>query len=268
MSTGFRLPKYKTLPQLEFDALMGRHDSDILFVNKFARSPDIDSNNTEDVWAAGGTLSYLTMAEAIDITSSSAADTSAGTGARTVKIYGVDNSGDLISETITMDGTSAVTTTNNYLQIYRAKVATAGSGRTNAGNITLSAGISAATQAYIEAGRSDTQISHFYIPNGFTGLMNRILRSVYRSPGTTGTKSGEISIETRDVNGVDHISNTVGLSSTGSNVNESDIDYPLVLNSHTRLKFIFTPETNNTACSVLYTLILVRDNFTDHYSAV
>jgi len=73
----------------------------------------------------------------ITIVSSSTADDTSGTGALTIIVLGVDSSYVRISETISLGGTDAVTLVNSYRVIYRAIVATAGSGLTNAGIITF-----------------------------------------------------------------------------------------------------------------------------------
>jgi hypothetical protein len=73
------------------------------------------------------------------VTSASANDTSAGTGARTIMITYYDSTGaGPYTETITMNGTTAVNTTNtNICFIESMIVTTVGTGGTNAGVITL-----------------------------------------------------------------------------------------------------------------------------------
>lgn len=68
--------------------------------------------------------------------SSSANDTSAGTGARTISVTGLNTSFARFTETVTLNGTTAVAmTTSNILFIDKITVATAGSGLVNAGII-------------------------------------------------------------------------------------------------------------------------------------
>jgi hypothetical protein len=59
-----------------------------------------------------GDLSYAAAALQMTVSSSSASDTSAGTGARTVLITGLNANYAVISESVTMNGQTAVTTTN------------------------------------------------------------------------------------------------------------------------------------------------------------
>jgi trimeric autotransporter adhesin len=84
---------------------------------------------------SGGYLFDL-PSNTINLVSSSANDTAAGTGARTVKVYGYNGNGDGINETITMAGTSlSSASSNTYYGIWKLEVITVGSGNKNAGYI-------------------------------------------------------------------------------------------------------------------------------------
>ena len=63
----------------------------------------------ETVWVGGGTYSFPTSATTTTISSSSADDTAAGTGARTVRVEGLDAAYALVSETASMNGQTGVT---------------------------------------------------------------------------------------------------------------------------------------------------------------
>ena len=68
----------------------------------FGYNPDVDTT-IESVWPDGGVVPHPTVASVLKISSSSANDTSAGTGARTVYIEGLDSNYNVISETVTLD---------------------------------------------------------------------------------------------------------------------------------------------------------------------
>lgn len=107
------------------------------------------------------------------VNSGSANDTSAGTGARTVKITYYTVSGSTISgpstETITMNGTTAVNTVaTNICYIEKIEVVTVGSGNTNAGAIQLfstTAG-GGTVIASIATGDNITKYAHHYVASG------------------------------------------------------------------------------------------------------
>lgn len=71
----------------------------------------------------------------LDFSSSSVADAAAGTGARTVRIYGLDFAGNPLTENVTLNGQTKVTSAKSFWRVFGAKVLTAGTGRVNAGDI-------------------------------------------------------------------------------------------------------------------------------------
>jgi len=77
----------------------------------------------------------LPAAAKVDVTSSSAADASAGTGARTIELVGLDGNYKFQSEILSMNGNTIVVSALFYLRLFSADVKTAGTGGTNAGDI-------------------------------------------------------------------------------------------------------------------------------------
>jgi len=100
----------------------------------------------------GGVYPFLSSASALTCVSSSASDT---TG---LYIEGLDADYKPISETITLTGTSAVTTSQAFLRVNRARMATV----TNVGNISVT--VSTDTVAYIEAGMGAHQAIVYTVP--------------------------------------------------------------------------------------------------------
>lgn len=93
------------------------------------------STTEEPVWDQGGAYTYQAAAAVAKVSSSSTADTSAGTGARTVLVIGLNGSYAYTEETVTLTGQTAVNTTTSFWRIIEVRVLTAGSGGTNAGDI-------------------------------------------------------------------------------------------------------------------------------------
>ena len=187
-------------------------------INKFGRNPDIDTGSLpEDIWDAGGVYTGFPTgsAEALRITSSSAADAAAGTGARTVRIYGLDGNYAQINEDVTLNGTSNVVTTQTFLRVYRALVATAGSGLTNAGDITIRHNVTTGNIfSLMLAGKGQAEQANYTIPAGFTGYMVGYSASMF----DITSNNAELAIFTRDFGGAVRlrspfvISETAGLS--------------------------------------------------------
>ena len=142
---------------------------------KFGFNPDVDDSE-ETVWAQGGSYSYLSSSSVLKVSSSSTADDSAGTGARTVQLYGLDADYNEINETVTLDGQTAVNTTNSFLRINRMVVRSAGTGEKNAGVIyagtgTVTAGVPANKYATIAIGDNQTLMALWTVPAGHTAYL-------------------------------------------------------------------------------------------------
>lgn len=163
----------------------------VTLLDKFGYNADI-STATETVWDEGGVYAYLTTSATLTISSSSANDTSAGTGARTCTIYGCD--GDCLeqSETLTLNGQSAVNTANTYLRIWRIIVNTAGSGGTNAGNIyvgtgSLTAGKPATVYGKVGIGNGQSLMALWTVPANKKFIMTRARLNHGRSSNSYAT---------------------------------------------------------------------------------
>ena len=77
-------------------------------VAALGNNPDISVGVAEDVWSGGGDYPFLTVATSLELLSSNVNDTSAGTGAQTVRVDGLDANYVEISQTVTLNGTTPV----------------------------------------------------------------------------------------------------------------------------------------------------------------
>lgn len=132
----------------------------------------------ETVWDQGGLYVYLTAATILKLSSSDANDTAAGTGARTVHIYGLDGNYDEIDEILPLNGQTAVNTTETYLRVFRLIVETAGTTGENEGDIylgdgTVTAGVPADKYAKVLIGNNQTLMAIYTVPRGKTLLIPR-----------------------------------------------------------------------------------------------
>lgn len=129
---------------------------------------DLGANITEQTCSA--VLSSLT------VSSASANDTAAGTGARTVLLTGLDANWNIQSEIIALNGQTAVTTVNTYLFVQSLQVLTAGSGGTNAGIIyvgtgVVTSGVPATKYLAIQAGYGASRMGVMAVPAGYSFCM-------------------------------------------------------------------------------------------------
>lgn len=171
---------------------LGGHTVDS--IHKFGYNTDVDA--AEDIWDGGGDYPWPSAAATTTIESSDTSDTSAGTGARTVKVYGLDANYLQISETVTLNGTSQVTLANDYLRLHRAKVLTAGSNGINAGNLLLKHG--ATTIAQISADRGQTLMAIFTIAND---VSHAEIAQWYATAGRDKTSVTQMALMMREYGG-------------------------------------------------------------------
>jgi hypothetical protein len=163
-------------------------------VYKFGQNAVV-GNSVETIWSQGGLYSYPPSATTMTVSSSNVNDTSAGTGARTVLISGLDGNYNEISETITMNGQTAVTTTNSFIRVNRAIVLTAGSGGANAGIIyvgtgTVTTGVPANIYTTINGDGTNQTLQAFWtVPANYTAY-------IYQTNISTGNSSNTPAILT------------------------------------------------------------------------
>ena len=134
----------------------------------FGYSTAIGSTALGPVWEgqsqSGGLYVYPSSAVQMSIVSDSTADTSA----KSVTINGLDANYAMQSETIALNGTTAVTSVKSYLRINNVVV----SNGLNTGSITVSN--SSTTYAKINAGIGATQMSIYTVPAGYTFYLTYI----------------------------------------------------------------------------------------------
>lgn len=171
-------------------------------INKFGYNGAVGTS-FEVINVVSGNITYPTTAGAVTVVSSSTDDDSAGTGARTIQIEGLDENYDIQSETVTMDGTTNVVTTNTYIRLFRMSVLTAGTGGKNAGNITATIGGN--EQARISSTFENQTLQAAYtIPNKYRGYITRMQFSAGKE-----NKTGMGGLFVRPENGVFQVKNLV-----------------------------------------------------------
>jgi len=226
-------------------------------INKFGKNPDVDTESPETIWEAGGDYpwSSLASAQALEIVSSDANDASDGTGARTVEIQGLDSNYDLQTETISLNGATAVDLANTYLRIFRMKVLTAGSGEANAGNITLRLDGGGDTVAYISTGLNQTLMAIYTIPNGKTGYV----LNYYASVNKQSSASVDISLYARPEDQVFQIKHNIAVHSQGGSYFNHIFKLPLRFTEKTDIYLQAATSANNTDVTAGFDIILLDE---------
>lgn len=132
-------------------------------------NPDVDTGTVpEDVWPGGGLYPWLTVATNLEIVSTSALDTAAGTGARTISVACLDANYVEIPQTIALNGTTAVPIPLACLRVNGLALISAGTGRINAGDISVRDAGGGTVRSIMPLGYGVARQSIFTVPAGYT----------------------------------------------------------------------------------------------------
>lgn len=149
---------------------------------KFGRNADVDTGGVETIWEGGGAYPFPSTAQSLEAVSSSVDDDSAGTGARTITLIGLNASYVEQTQVIILDGTTPVAITGTWLRVYRCSVTTAGTGAVNAGLITIRISGGGTTLLVIGAGEGQTLMAVYTVPAGYTAYMISYYASANATP--------------------------------------------------------------------------------------
>ena len=183
------------------------------------------------VWNPGGLYVYPATAQVMKVSSTSASDTAAGTGARTVIFLGLDSSYNQIQETVTLGGQTAVNTVNSYLRVFHMYVVAVGSGLAAAGTIyvgtgTVTTGVPAVIYLnYLATSGSTAAI--WTVPAGYTGYITGLQAS---SGNATANQYTNFGLFTRPSQGIAFDNNLQWLCSNGASVSLT-FQYPIIVNA-------------------------------------
>ncbi len=143
---------------------------------------DIDTASEEDVVAFGGDQPWYASAQSLEAVSSNANDTnSSGTGARSIRVTGLNGSHAPITEDVNLNGVTAVALSNTYIGGVRAKLLTSGSGFTNDGTIGIRIASAGATVASMPPGFGQTLGAVYTVPASKTAYLVGWHSSLYKA---------------------------------------------------------------------------------------
>lgn len=234
-----------------------RQDSSVW--NKFGYNADVDAASEETIWSPGGLYVPPTTAYTVNIVSSDAADiVTSGTGAWNVYIYGIDENRVPISEIVNLNGVGTVTTTNSYLGINRAVVGYAGTGKVNAGTITLTHSTGGQVLAEIPIGSGTTQQCVFHVPANQDGLAEELMINVNKLSGS----SPKVTIRGKSFSPVSNCNYEVFRVIIDTSVENTVIlspKIPFSLAESDVFQLTADTDTNNTIVTARFSLVVHKD---------
>jgi len=213
------------------------------------------------IWNGGGTLySYPASATVFKISSSDANDTSAGTGARTILINGLDANYAEVSEIVTLNGQTAVNTVNSYIRFHYMKVATAGTGATAAGIIyvgvgVVTAGVPATVYGQITVGYNTSTSAMWTVPAGYTAYLTSC---TWTSGNTTANIVITGAIFSRATNGVFTTESTCKM--LAGNSFDRHFDTPVVFAEKTDIEMRAASTTAGSAVTGEFHIIYIKND--------
>lgn len=222
-------------------------------VQVFGYNPDVDQTE-ESVWPDGGTVPHPTVASVLDIVSTSTDDDGdpAGTGARTVFIEGLNTTYEVVSETVTLNGTTNVQTVNSYMYINQFYVASVGSGEVNAGEITAKLG--ATLYDMIAVGYSNRTTAHYCVPAGYTGYMAEGIVTAGQASGST---SVTLFLKQHSPNGILRVGAVTTLNNGSV---QYDFTFPYVIPEKNCVGASAIGSANNNSVSTFFNIVLIKNN--------
>jgi hypothetical protein len=226
-------------------------------VNMFGYNADVDTS-IETVWPEGGVLTRPAAALAMKVSSSSADDAAAGTGARTVVIQGLDADYNEVSETVTLNGQTAVTMATEMIRVNYMFVASAGSGNTAAGTIyvgtgTVTSGVPATIYNTIGLGFNASLTCSYTVPADHTGY---VVSGMFTAAQLSGTQAvtGQLALINSDL-----IRRVVAISTLNNGVATYPFEYPVQVLEKTTVEALAIGSGSNNLVSAKVQLVIIRN---------
>lgn len=227
-------------------------------VTVFGYNPDVDTSRVT-VWPYTGIIPFPSAALQLKVSSSSADDTAAGTGARTVFVGGLDANHNEISEIVTLNGQTPVLTTQSFLHINSAYVATAGSGLSAAGDIyfgdgVVTAGVPATVYDLIKFDYNQRITGSYTVPAGYTAYVSQGLFSAGQ-PGGSAQVAGRLLTV-----GADGIRRAAAITTVNNGYANYDFEYPIQIPEKTTIEATAQGSSNNNEASAMFVLVLIKND--------
>lgn len=231
-------------------------------VHKFGFNSAVGTAGTDTIWIQDGAYTWPAAASVLKVSSSSADDDStpsAGTGALTVTLEGLDANYAEITEDVILNGVTTVNTTLSYLRLHRMFVATAGTGLTNAGVIYAFTGaetsgvpdVATTIRSTIAASQGQTLQAFYTVPAGMTAYMTSV-----NAGSADGTNATTIELRARTEGGAFRTQEKFVVFKQTTTL---DFPYPLKFEAKTDIELRGASAAATPAVNGSFDLLLVKD---------
>lgn len=240
--------------------------------NKFSRNIEVDSSVTADIWDGGHTVASggvsliwvaPTAARIHTIASTSANDTTGGTGANSVRInYLPDWDTAEAGETVTGDLNAGIAMTNASVMINRMEVIIQSTSTIiNDGIITATAATDGTITSQIRVGQGQTQQSMYGLPSTQKAFIGRLYSNTNKAGGASGLVDIVLLANTApDVNTIPFITkHTFGLQTVGTSALTINFYIPKVIDGPAIIKIQAISSTNDMDISAGYDFVLANN---------
>jgi hypothetical protein len=227
---------------------------------QFGINATVGTSN-ETIWIGSSLYTFPAAASILKVSSSSANDAAAGTGARTIQIEGLNAAYEPVVETVILNGQTEVNTTNSYLRVNKMIVLTAGSGGTSVGNIyagtgTVTAGVPAVVVNQTGILSNESESAFYTVPAGFTAYITRWTLS---SGNGTANASTRFTLRVRPFGGVFGFKALYHIP--GNGIYECAAAFPLPIPEKADLDVLAAASADSATASTQLQIVLIRNEY-------
>ena len=226
---------------------------------QFGINATVGTSN-ETIWIGSSLYTFPAAASILKVSSSSADDAAAGTGARTIQIEGLNAAYEPVVETVILNGQTEVNTTNSYLRVNKMIVLTAGSGGTSVGNIyagtgTVTNGVPAVVVNQTGILSNESESAFYTVPAGFTAYITRWTLS---SGNGTANASTRFTLRVRPFGGVFGFKALYHIP--GNGIYECAAAFPLPIPEKADLDVLAAASADSATASTQLQIILIKND--------
>lgn len=227
-------------------------EPDYSAVHIYAQNPNMTTSGTQYDICNSGVIYYPASAVSLEVVSSNANDTLLGSGAKQVYVETLDANWNTYTQTINMNGTSAVALTGTHI---RAQFMYVVGDQSAIGNITLRVASAGSTLLTIQDGDNTSVSSSYTVPNGYTAFFIQ----GYASSNSKISGYMDFKLLTRRYGGVFIIKGRTVCNDTGSSWWVYQYQISSLIPQKTDFKMVATGGANSMIGMCGYELLLKKN---------